>query len=348
MKPRIDETDLLGWIEGDLAPDRRGLVEQAMREDATLRRRLEAMASDRRALRTWMHGAPGTPRGLVADAIEEAERMALVGVDSAPIRIAWYRNARVLMAAGLLIAVGGAAMIVFVNRPAAPARESDSIAMASTEKMTTFSAPVEAETTMQVASATPADLAPPAVASVPAPEVFPLIEAIERIDRAQVALEDSPRGVLTLPLTSGGRWAQTVGMNSGAKVTSATYSDALRLASVGRLTVRVQGGDTAAIEEALRVFGSTGDHGFEALEQDDFGGVRYAIEMDRTECEFARLVAAIEGASGAGSQAFFDVTLLPAMAARGPGGFDAPRQVSGAAPRVNIQVLVEPGAGVKW
>lgn len=347
MKPRIDETDLLGWIEGDLAPDRRAVVEAEMRADATLRRRLEAMASDRRALRTWMHGAPGTPRGLVADAIEEAERMALVGADSAPIRIAWHRNARALMAAGLLIAVGGAAMIVFVNRPAAPTRESDAITMGRPDLAPKI-APVETETTMQMASAAPADVAPPAVASVSAPEVFPLIEAIERIDRAQVALEDSPRGVLTLPLTSGGRWAQTVGMKSGAKVTSATYSDALRLASVGRLTVRVQSGDTAAIEEALRAFGSTGDHGFEALEQDDFGAVRYAIEMDRTECEFARLVAAIEGASGAGSQAFFDVTLLPAMAARGPGGFDAPRQVSGAAPRVNIQVLVEPGAGVKW
>lgn len=347
MKPRIDETDLLGWIEGDLAPDRRGLVEQAMREDATLRRRLEAMASDRRALRTWMHGAPAIPRGLVADAIEEAERMALVGADSAPIRIAWHRNARVLMAAGLLLAVGGVGMIVFVNRPAAPVRESDAIAMGRPD-LAPKSAPVETETTMQIASGAPADAAPPAVASGSAPESFPLIEAIERIDRAQVALEDSPRGVLTLPLTSGGRWAQTVGMNNGAKVTSATYSDALRLASVGRLTVRVQSGDTAAIEEALRAFGSTGDHGFEALEQDEFGAVRYAIEMDRTECEFARLVAAIEGASGAGSQAFFDVTLLPAMAARGPGGFDAPRQVSGAAPRVNIQVLVEPGAGVKW
>lgn len=351
MKQRIDETDLLGWIEGDLPPDRRALVEAEMARDGALRRRLEAMASDRRALRTWMQ-AGSAPAGLVADAIEEAERMALVGEAPAPIRIAWYRSSRVLMAASLLIAVGGVSLTWMATRPT-PATGPASELFATTppnlgpESM----ASAQANDRARVGESEQTDGASKlAAASTPEADMgdaFPLEAAMAKIDAAGVSGEDAPRGVLSLPLGGGGRWAQTVGLNSGPKVTSATYADALRLASVGRLTVRVQAGDGAAIEQALRSFGSTGDHGFEMLEEDSFG-TRFAVEMDRTECEFARLVEAIEVACGADCRAFFDVTLLPAMAARNTGGFEPPRQVSGAAPRVNIQVLVEPDAGVKW
>lgn len=351
MKQRIDETDLLGWIEGDLSPDRRALVEAEMARDGALRRRLEAMASDRRALRSWMHAA-GAPAGLVADAIEEAERLALVGEAPAPIRIAWYRSSRVLMAASLLIAVGGVSLTwMATRRTPVPDPNTESIAMAPAGSVTgeITDAPMTSVRARQPGGALDA---PTIVAAAPQPaddadEAFPLQAAMAKIDAAGVSGEDAPRGVLTLPLGGGGRWAQTVGLNSGPKVTSATYADALRLASVGRLTVRVQAGDGAAIEQALRSFGSTGDHGFEMLEEDSFG-TRFAVEMDRTECEFARLVEAIEVACGADCRAFFDVTLLPAMAARNAGGYEPPRQVSGAAPRVNIQVLVEPDAGVKW
>lgn len=351
MTRRIDETDLLGWIEGDLAPDRRALVEQEMRADSALRRRLEAMAADRRALRSLMH-AGVAPSGLVSGAIEEAERLALVGGATEPIRIGWHRSRRVLMAAGLLLAVGGVGLIVVVNRGGSSpspvtlmdraVEPEERIAMGPPE------APAQAaDTRVMVAQAELASNLPQASAKVSL-DAFPLGDAVAQMDVAGVAWEHAPNGVLSLPLTSGGRWAQTVGMSGGPRVTSATYTDALRLASVGRLTVRVQGGDAARVEEALRAFGSTGDHGFEALDEDAFGSARYAIEMDRTECEFARLVKVIEEACGPGGQAFFDVALLPAMASRTGAGVELPRQVTGSAPRVNIQVQVEPGAGVKW
>jgi hypothetical protein len=327
MTRRIDETDLLGWIEGDLSPERRSAVAQAMNADPSLRRRVEAMASDRAALRS-LSAAVGAPRGLVSGAIEEAERLALLGESPATIKIAWYRNYRsYAAAAGLLLAVGAVAVLVRTN-----GSSPTSGVVAEGPSMAAVTAPAE-RTGLAASDGAIGEL--------------PIVQAFEKIDLV-VSREDSPSGSISLPFTRHDGLVQNVAMQGGARVTPAAFSDALRLASVGRLTVRIQASDPSAVEAALKRFGTQDDHGLELLSEGADGSLRYAIEMDRTECEFARLVRALEQATPGEGQTFFDVTLLPAMAARSRTSIEPPRQVSGAEPRVSIQVLIAPDGGVSW
>ncbi len=331
MTRRIDETDLLGWIEGDLTPERRRVVSEALERDVALRARVEAMVSDRAALRSWAGAAPA-PRGVVAGAIEEAERLSLLGEAPGSYKIAWYRRVRTYsIAAAVLFALGGAVIVMQMNPPSQPAPADERI---------TMTAPVEPEAAsaatanrMQIASADEASI--------------PLNEMVETMDRRGVAFEDAANGVLSLPYARSGL-TQMVGMQGGARVTSAAFSDALRLASVGRLTVRVQSNNPEAVEAALRRFGTSDDHAIEVMSDEPGGDRRYAIEMDRTECEFSHLIATLEQASPAECRTFFDVMLLPATAARSRSGLEQPRQVTGASPRVSIQVLIERDGGVSW
>jgi len=83
MSHRIEEHDLLAWIEGELAPERARLVEAALDADPGLRAWAEAVAKDRSLLRaSGVDAEARAPRGLVEDAIAIVERRALVGADT--------------------------------------------------------------------------------------------------------------------------------------------------------------------------------------------------------------------------------------------------------------------------
>ncbi|TVQ32873.1 MAG: hypothetical protein EA376_04295 [Phycisphaeraceae bacterium] len=84
MNHRIEEHDLLAWIEGELAPERARIVESALDADPGLRAWAEAVARDRSLLSASGADAEArAPRGLVEDAIAIVERRALVGADTA-------------------------------------------------------------------------------------------------------------------------------------------------------------------------------------------------------------------------------------------------------------------------
>ncbi|MCB9845909.1 MAG: hypothetical protein H6811_08000 [Phycisphaeraceae bacterium] len=108
---RVDETLLLGWIEGDLTEQEQGRVALALGSDEGLRIRLEAMRRDRLALASLPEArAPADLLSSVADALE---RELLLVSEPASARSAWYAplfsdrtGRRLAVAAGLLLALG--------------------------------------------------------------------------------------------------------------------------------------------------------------------------------------------------------------------------------------------------
>ena len=117
---RFDETDLLGWIEGDLPSDRAMALERAMREDAGLRHTLEAMRRDRALLRTefvsmWREAGAKAPLRTVQEAIEAAEREAILAGAGEPRRAGVLavigRNRGLAMAASVALLLTAGALV---------------------------------------------------------------------------------------------------------------------------------------------------------------------------------------------------------------------------------------------
>jgi len=141
MTPAINEHDLLAWIEGEpLADEAHAAVEQALEADADLRARVEAMVSDRAAIRAWTDAAEvAAPTGLASDAAAMAEREALLSGGGAPspaaarprLRITFPRLAA---AAGLALLVAGATMLpLLTDPPASPTGQQEAPSSALTE-----------------------------------------------------------------------------------------------------------------------------------------------------------------------------------------------------------------------
>lgn len=111
MNIRIDESELLAYVEGALAPADRARVEAALAQSAGLQASAHAMQRDRALLREL--GRTAAPRGLVEEAVARAEREALLGAGSlqcAPAKRSVWKLApvRVALAAGLGLAITGA------------------------------------------------------------------------------------------------------------------------------------------------------------------------------------------------------------------------------------------------
>lgn len=73
MNDRINESDILALIEGDLPADRRAIVAEALRTDAQLRARVEGMIRDAQTLAHDQTDPPPAPSGVIARAFEHAD-----------------------------------------------------------------------------------------------------------------------------------------------------------------------------------------------------------------------------------------------------------------------------------
>lgn len=82
MNQRITDDDILALIEDELPADRRAAVGAALRDDPTLRARVEGMIRDARALARDRAEPPSAPAGIVARAIEESAQPAGVAPKS--------------------------------------------------------------------------------------------------------------------------------------------------------------------------------------------------------------------------------------------------------------------------
>lgn len=125
----------------------------------------------------------------------------------------------------------------------------------------------------------------------------------------------------------------------------ATYDDAVRLAGLNRLTLRVVSDDPRAIERELFTLAALHGLQIELTSMGDACGVvTYSVSLPSAQPEdMERLVEAIcacAGAPGPARRAYFDVTSLPSRSVgRASGGVNA------GSTRVSVPVLIEP-AGV--
>lgn len=113
MARRVSESDLLAYIEGDLPDDRTDEVRAALERDPKLAAWADAARADRDALRQWSRpGASIAPPDLVEQAMRQAERNALLGLDAGaaqqrrPTVLFRFTGPRTAMAAAMLAAVG--------------------------------------------------------------------------------------------------------------------------------------------------------------------------------------------------------------------------------------------------
>jgi len=137
VNPNASENDILALIEGTLPPERVEAVRSALLRDAELRRRVEAMVRDRQILMAAADPAlTPAPPGLVQEAIEAAEREALLSArgmskDGVAGRVREQRRSRRLVqmaiAATLLLLVCGG-YVAFMLWKIGPGAEERSLA----------------------------------------------------------------------------------------------------------------------------------------------------------------------------------------------------------------------------
>jgi len=111
MIPPLPETDLLAFIEGELPSERLSEVQEALRADPELRRLVESLRADRALIRASLnHAESAAPRGIVAEALAEAER--LPPAKPAPVPAAPAQPAPRLRIAPVLSLLAAAAITV--------------------------------------------------------------------------------------------------------------------------------------------------------------------------------------------------------------------------------------------
>lgn len=347
MPDRPDELDLLGLIEGDLPADRRAAVLAALQHDTALRARVDAMRADRSALRDLP--PVRAPQGMVSMAVEAAEREELLGVDAGePVvagRIGLPRWTRGLAAAAALFLVAGGGLMIWSSL--GPTYQQNPVGgdLAVAEE----SIAVEPQIAGLEGAAEPAGRADEqgagtlATASLAGGNALPLEETIRAIDRHEIDWsQGGGRGHLTLVIAQSDEEPHPATLAPIPQVTAASFDDAMRLASVGRLTLRVRASDAAATRTALQEFGGRGANEVLLVSEEPRGAARYEVEMSRADCAFAELLGALCAGPGSDAQAFFDVALMPSQADRSFDAFAAPRQITSGEPRVGMQVLIEP------
>lgn len=256
MARRIDETELLAWIEDELPTERRVALEQALAHDAVLLEWARGARRDRELLR---RAGVAAPAGLVADAIAQAERSAVLGAQTAagPPAVAGRISSarRFALAATILIALGGVATLPFVLRqsgfrggahpgPQQPiamgrAESSDVAPQSALRAEPEASKLATAESTQRAAGAAPARVQPPEA-------LTDTTAVVANADQAVGARRAKTEGVGVL--------IETEAASPPARADAApplSLADAARLASEGRLVIVVHTADAAAIERVL-------------------------------------------------------------------------------------------------
>ncbi|TVQ63327.1 MAG: hypothetical protein EA379_04210 [Phycisphaerales bacterium] len=414
MPHSLHENDLLAWIEGDLAPERRAEVEQAIHADPVLRARLLEITEDMRALRSLSDVR--APQGLIRDALDAAARESLLLDPAAAPREGVLARlvapSRFAMAAGLALLVGGGALALWLGVLAPQRGGLDHTLALETAPLDAPTPRADAPQTMMAAADIPGGLAPvapettriaaapetmharvttlddtapsraradaersvlaalPTIAAgedeirrafglpgayaslasleqfepvppMPQGGLLPLLSAVRAIDEANIDWSLHDERFLTLRVAGRDRIMPRRSATPVPVVTPSSYEDALRLASLNRLIIRIETSDTAAVERALRLFATQrGDEVRMGVKADARGVPRYDVEMDRTEAGFGALLTTLQRAD-ADVGAFLDVTLMPAMDQSGSAWAVPPRQISSRGPRVTVPVVIE-------
>jgi hypothetical protein len=174
---------------------------------------------------------------------------------------------------------------------------------------------------------------------------LPLSAVVEALDRARIDWSQWDNEVLTLAVAGRDRSFTRAKYDDLPEASPSSYEDALRLAALNRLSLRVVADDPNVVEQELfRLAERNGTKVRMNNRGDACGSLEYTVEMPRTKADMDALIDAVSG-SGAGRnaasarQTFFDVSLLPTGAT--PQSGRAAGQVSGGLPRVSVPVLIE-------
>lgn len=353
------DDEILDWVEGELPEARREAFERAMAGDAGLARLARGMRADRAALREAVRGERlVTPVGLVEEAIERAEREAVVGGENWSFEVATRRRGLGVMrglavAASMIVVIGGAAIVLRggnVAGPASPgapgalalqsAASEDGAAESGARPDTAMLAVVDEEperpaASVMVASAEPSDLMLPLAGPVVA-----AIEAMESMPRASW----SGRGFETVRV--GGRTREMLADREPLRstVAPASYEDALRLAALNGLAVRVMATDPEAVEAGVRAL---------AARAEGVGAVRAAtlrdgsmlvwVDVDGGASGLKELLAAVQRPAGSEARAVFEPTRASGSSGGGTMlvGMGAVQPVIEGARSVRVPVRIE-------
>lgn len=325
----ISEDDLLAWLEGELPEQRRLEVERALAAAPEAQRALEGMAADRRALRSMSAETFAAPEGIVRRAIAAAERQAVLEVAPVEVvgRIRPMLRKRFAVAAGLVAMVGGAWIAVngsalrprtlrppaaiepgerfasLTDAPAELAADASALAEAAPATAAPASAPPETAALADARGVKPhaaeasadAALAAQPVSRDVIDSMLPLRDLLAAVEAAET--DASRRFIMLESLEGQPRPVARAREVSPARVTPASTSDALMLASLNRLNLRVQTRDPATVDRALRSYSERVNRDVRLVSQvQPDGSVRYAVETDRDESEMNLLLAALRNA----------------------------------------------------
>lgn len=418
MNGRINENELLGFIEGDLPAERMLEIERALRADRGLGATLDAMRRDRVLLRAefasmFAQAGGRAPHRTVQEAIEFAEREAILASAGEPRRagvLARIGGARwVAMAASVaLLATSGA--LIWNSTQTSPGRQlgGQQAAGVAGAMDDVLGIDAGAELAMGEGASTPDSAEAPVIATGVAPDrtlsraeiadaialnravtaerdairsrvapalstlearswsdlhrdalnlptrsptrlanELPLAAIIEALDRSRIDWSRWDNEVLTLAVNGRSRAFAPAQYHDLPEAAPASYEDALRLASLNRLSLRVVADDPVDVEQEL--FRLAAQHGMTVQltnRGDACGALAYSIEMPRTKGGMEALINAVCGCDErqvAARRTYFDVSLLPVNAAPrvGESSLSLPVQITGGAQRVSVPVLIE-------
>lgn len=407
MNGRINENELLGFIEGDLPAERMLEVERALRADRGLAATLDAMRRDRVLLRAefasmFAQAGGRAPHRTVQEAIEAAEREAILAgageAQSVGVLARIGVNRWVAMAASVALLVAGGGLLWNATRPGTlrqiGAEQAAGVAGAMNEVLaqntTDRASNADVASTLvadassgvskerideavKLAASAEAERAKmrglTAAASIGAPRTWgdlhnrapvlptsapsrltndlPLAAVVQALDRARIDWSKWDNEVLTLAVAGRHRAFTRADYGDMPEAAPASYEDALRLAGLNRLSLRVVADDPVAVEQEL--FRLAAQHGMTVELRnrgDACGALAYSVEMPRTKGDMEALVDAICGCDArqvAARRTYFDVSLLPVNAApvAGADSLATPVQITGGSPRVSVPVLIE-------
>ncbi len=413
MNGRINENELLGFIEGDLPAERMLEIERALRADRGLAATLDAMRHDRVALRAefasmFAQAGGRAPHRTVQEAIEFAEREAILASAGEPRRagvLARIGGARwVAMAASVALLATSGVLIWNSTQNAQPRQidgqqaagvagaMDDVLGMSTGDELATnelaSSASVVSPTVPDPREITQSDISSaialnraatlereamrsriaPAISTLEArswgdlhrnapilptrsptrlANELPLAAVIEALDRARIDWSKWDNEVLTLAVNGRSRSFAPAQYHDLPEAAPASYEDALRLAGLNRLSLRVVADDPIDVEQEL--FRLASQHGMTVQltnRGDACGALAYSIEMPRTKGGMEALIDAVCGCDErqiASRQTYFDVSLLPVNAAPrvGESSLATPVQITGGLQRVSVPVLIE-------
>lgn len=416
MNGRINENELLGFIEGDLPAERMLEIERALRADRGLAATLDAMRTDRVMLRAefasmFAQAGGRAPHRTVQEAIEFAEREAILASAGEPRRagvLARIGGARwVAMAASVALLATSGALLWNSTQNARPRQiggqqaaertnaldevrgidagpelamnEVESPVASTSEMASVASRPVpvsrsDIEGAIALNRAVTAEreemrsrIAPglstlearswgdlhrdapnlPTRSPTRLANELPLAAIVEALDRSRIDWARWDNEVLTLAVNGRSRAFSPAQFDDLPDAAPASYEDALRLASLNRLSLRVVADDPVDVEQEL--FRLASQHGMtvELTNRGDAcGALAYSIEMPRTKGGMEALIDAICGCDErqvAARRTYFDVSLLPVNASprAGESSLTLPVQITGGAQRVSVPVLIE-------